>query len=421
MRSAGRVRITVQLIDAATDEHLWAETYERDLRDVLRLQSEVAQAVAGEIRVRLTEQDKARLAPARKVDPAAYDAYLRGWYFINRRRFDEFPKAQEYLQKAVALQPDYALAWAALAQCPLLMVREPQERTRQTTAAARRALELDSTLGEAHVMLGMANTYDFHWTAAEQEFRKAIELSPNSFPAHTSYAMFLVSVGRFDESLAETAKAVELDPLSPLGHFHAGICNFFSRRYAQAIAHFRKAFEIDPSYPWAHDFLAEVYEVKKMYPEALAEYRLSGSVPLLPNADWRACWETELAKSKDRLAAGQRVATFKMALTYVHLGRNGEAIEWMEKGVAERDANMGQLAVQPLFDGLRSDPRFVRLLQRMGLPIVNSIGSSCRHLSAGVVCQSIVEPGQAAAGPAPQPPLACLDAAPGFREASFRR
>jgi TolB-like protein/lipoprotein NlpI len=368
MRAGDRVRITVQLVDAVTDEHLWAETYERDLHDVLWLQSEVAQAIASEIRMRLTAQDRARFARTHKVDPAAYDAFLRGQYFINRRRPQEFPKAQEYLQKAVTLQPGYALAWAALGECSLLILRDPRERTRQTTAYERRALELDPTLGEPHTALAMVHIYDNQWAAAEAEFRKAIELSPNYPLAHDSYAMFLAFMGRFDASLLEAGKALALDPLSPLVHLHVGLCYTAGRRYDQAAEHFRKVFEIDPGNPWTHNVLAEVYVEKKMYPEALAEYRASKSLPPLPDAGWRQVWEAELKRQQAKLADGKRVGPFWMAMVHAYLGKNREAIDWLEKAEDVRDTSMWSIGERRIFDGLRSDPRFSRLLQRLGLP-----------------------------------------------------
>jgi TolB-like protein/DNA-binding winged helix-turn-helix (wHTH) protein/Tfp pilus assembly protein PilF len=367
MRSGERVRITVQLVDATTDEHIWAETYERDLRDVLLLQSEVAQAVAAETRMRLTARDKARFVRSR-VDPVAYDAYLRGRYFINRRRPAEFTKAQEYLKKAVMLQPDYALAWSALAECAFLIIRDPAERTRQATEAARRALELDSSLGEAHTALAMVNIYDYQWAAAEREFRKAIELSPNYPLAHDSYAMFLAFMGRFDESRAAAAKALDLDPLAPLVHLHVAVCECSARRWDKGIEHFRKVFEVDPTSPWGHSLLAEVYASRKMYTEALKEYRLAQYLPEQPDCEWKDCWEAALKKQQAKVAAGKPVAPFWTSLVNLYLGRNSEAIDWLEKAVDERDTNMWTIGVRPTFDPLRSDPRYIRLLQRMGLP-----------------------------------------------------
>ena len=380
-RVGDRVRITAQLIHAPTDTHLWANSYERDLRDVLTLQSEVAQAIADQIRVKMTAQEQARLAGGRPVNPAAHEAYLKGRYYLEKWSPDGAKKAEEYFRQAVAQDPNYGPAYAGLAETYTWGVPglSPEEGAARAKAAALKALASDDTLGEAHASLAIVYLQsDWDFPAAEREFKKAVELNPNYGPAHHWYSHLLLSMGRFDESLTESQRFVELDPLSPAPHLHLGLHYLIARQYDDCIRQELKTLQMDPNYILAHSQLGQAYLFKGMYAEALRELEkareLSGgdktNTARLAHAYGVAGRKDEARKLLQELLStpghGQEIPG-GVAIVYLGLGENEKALEWLLKAYEKQPYWSADLKVDPLFDPLRSDPRFQALLRRLNL------------------------------------------------------
>ena len=384
LRSGGRVRITAQLIQATTDTHLWAQSYERDLRDVLTLQSDVAQAIANEIKIKLTPQEQARLARTGPVNPEAHDAYLKGRYFWNLRTEEGLMKGTELFQQAIEKDPGYALAYAGLADSygvlGLRALTAPKEAYPRAKAAASKALEMNETLAEAHASMGLAELeYDWDWVEAEKEFKRAIELNPSYATAHQWYAVYLSAMGRHNEALAEIKRAEDLDPLSPIISVAAGTLFFVARRYDEALAQCRSALELNAGFYLAHSCLGLVYEQEKLYEEAVSEYQKAialepGSPRLaagLARAYAAAGKRTEALKiiSNLRELSKQRyVSPYGIAMIYAALGDFGQTFAWLEKAYEERSVGLVEFKVSPWFDPLRSNPRFQNLFRRMNFP-----------------------------------------------------
>lgn len=278
-----RVRITVQLIEAATDRNLWADNYDRDVSDVLELHSEVAQAIARQIKIAVTPEEETRLASGRPLNPKAHEAYLRGRYHWNKRTEEGLKKSIEHFQQAVEMDRGYALAYAGLADAYVFLggyqVFPPKEVNTKAKAAALKALELDDTLAEVHASLAIAKLSEWDWLGAERELKRAIELNPSYATAHHWYAYYLETLGRFDEAVEEIQRARELDPLSLIIDITAGDI-MFQRvgQYDKAIAHYRKTLELDPNFGMTHEWLGRAYAQKGMYEEAIAEYQRSVSL-----------------------------------------------------------------------------------------------------------------------------------------------
>src|SRR6266852_63837 len=277
MRSGSRIRITAQLIYAPSDRHLWGESYERDLRDVLVLQSEVARAIAHEINIKLTPQDQTRLATARPVNSEAYELYLKGRYYWNKMSGDDVTRAAEYFSKAIALDDSYAPVYVGLADCYLRQADlgnlPPSEAYGRAKTATLRALEIDNGLAEAHASLAVIRAdHDWDWEGAETEFRRALELDPKHVNAHQWHAVFLAKLGRFKEAFPEIEIAKELDPLSLPVATSAGSILRYARRYDEAIEELRRAIDLEPSFKFTHVELADVYGLKGMFHEAASEW-----------------------------------------------------------------------------------------------------------------------------------------------------
>ena len=385
-RSGNRVGITAQLIYAPTDTHLWAESYERDLRDILSLQKEVARTIAQQIRVTLTPQEQGHLAQAHPVNPEAYELYLKGHYLWNKRTEEGVRKGIEYFRLAIAKDPNYALAFAGLADCYsqpafLGVVRlSPREAISQARAAAMKALELDDTLPEAHTSLALIKTnYDWAWADAEREFRRAIELSPSYANAHHFYSHLLMALGRNEESLSESKRALELDPVDPVINVHLGWDYLYARQYDLAIEQLRKTLELDPNLWDAHEFLGQAYEQKSMYSQAVTEFRKAVLLQSNPRtlaflghtyavSGRRNEAHNVLEKLQD-LSKERYVSPYFIAVIDVGLGAPGRAFEDLERAYEERSENLIYLKVEPIFDSLRPDPRFQELMRRVGLPL----------------------------------------------------
>lgn len=379
-RAGDRVRITAQLIHAPTDTHLWADSYERDLRDVLTLQSEVAQAIADQIRVKMTAQEQVRLAGGRQVNPAAHEAYLKGRYYLEKWSPDGAKKAEEYFQEAVAKDPNYGPAYAGLAETYTWGVPglSPEEGAARAKAAVLKALAVDDTLGEAHASLAIVLQNDWDLPAAEKEFKKAIELNPNYGAAHHWYSHLLLAMGRFDESLTESKRFVELDPLSPAPHLHLGYHYLIARQYDDCIRQELKTLQMDPNYIEAHAQLGQAYLGKGMYREAIQELEkareLSSDAPAylayLGHALGVAGRTNEARQVLSQLRKRPGVADSYpgyLAVVYAGLGDKEQALTWLEKGYQKRASWLVTFQAEPVFSSLRSEPRFQALLRGMGL------------------------------------------------------
>jgi tetratricopeptide (TPR) repeat protein len=383
VRSGDKLRITVQLVDARTDRHIWAEDYNRDLRDVVAVQGDVARRIAEEIRITLTPEQRAELTSRHQINPEAYEAYLRGRYFWNRRTEEGMKKAIEYFEQSMDKDPNSPLAYDGLADCWLSLgwygYLPPKETFPQAKIAAMKAMELDASLAEAHTSLAFASmNYDWDWSAAEREFQKAIELNPNYANAHHWYADYLSAVGRHQEAITESKRALELDPVSPIINAWLGWRYFFARQYDLAIEQYLKTLEMDPTFVPAHLVLGQGYEQKSMPEKAIDELQeavsLSGGSSLYVSslahayatAGRRAEAERLLRQMNER-ARHNYVPSFHIAIIHAGLGQRDQALVWLEKGYQERSAWMVWLKVDPRFDVLRSDPRFQDLLRRVGL------------------------------------------------------
>jgi TolB-like protein/DNA-binding winged helix-turn-helix (wHTH) protein/Flp pilus assembly protein TadD len=384
LRSGDQVRITAQLIEASTDKHLWSQSYEGELRDTLALQNRVASAIADQIRINLTPREQAALKSAKAVNPEAYQSYLKGRYFWNKRTADGLKAALAYFNQAIEEDPKYAQAYSGLADTYALLgdwqyaVMTPKEAFPKAKAAAIKALELDNTLGEAHNSLAFVlDGFDWDFDSAGKEFQRAIELDPGYATAHHWYAWHLSLLGRFDDAIAEMRKAENLDPLSLIINADLAELLGLAHSYDESIQQSRKTIEMDPHFALAHNQLAQAYLQKHMYEEAVAELqeavKLSGGSPTcianLARAYVASGKRSEAVKLlsdlKKRSNPGYSNAA-EIAMIYASLGDTDQAMNWLEKGYEER-FNPGVL-LRPGFDPLRSDPRFKELLRRIGLP-----------------------------------------------------
>ena len=385
LRSGDQVRITAQLIEASTDKHLWSQSYKGELRDTLALQNRVAGAIADEIRISLSPQEQASLTNAKIVNPEAYESYLKGRYFWNKRTADGLKAALAYFKQATEEDPKYAKAYSGLADTYALLgdwqyaVLTPKEAFPEAKAAAIRALELDNSLSEAHTSLAFVlDGFDWDLDAGGKEFQRAIELNPGYATAHHWYAWHLSLLGRFDEALAEMKKAENLDPLSLIINADLAELLVLAHHYDESIEQSHKTIEMDPNFAFAHNQLAQAYLQKQMYYEAVAELKkavqLSGNSPTcMANlarayvaSGKRSEAEKLLGDLKKRSNAAYSNAP-EIAIVYVSLGDTDQAMNWLEKGYQER-FNPGVL-LRPGFDPLRSNQRFQSLLHRVGLPM----------------------------------------------------
>ena len=387
-RVGDHVRIRVQLVHASTDRHLWAQAYDRELRDTLLLQSQAAGDIVREIQRRLTPPQQERLAAARPVDPESYEAYLKGLYFSNKRSAQSFVRAIDYFQQAIAKSPDNALAYSRLSDAYLgqTYTGTPVRAIRQmATATALQSVQLDPSLAEAHASLAsIRELIDFDWQGAETEYVRAIELNDNSAVVRQDYAMFLVSQGRFDEGLREAQRSQDLDPLSP--YVLSTYCMDFmmARRYVQASQKCRQALELDPGYYHALCHLAQIDESTGNYDRSFAEFekcasalgeppaRLAAMKQAFRHGGIKALWRKQLEFSlelnigfKDRYYDVEDA--YQVASLYSLLGERDAAILWLQKAYADRSVLLEWMKTDPAFDNLRSDPRFVAVLRTANL------------------------------------------------------
>jgi eukaryotic-like serine/threonine-protein kinase len=382
-RFGSRVKITAQLIHAATDRHLWAESYERDQQDVLALQSDVARAIADEIRIKLTPRERTKLARARPVNPEVHEAYLKGRFYLNKDRRDDINKAIAFFEQAIAKDEEYAPAHAGLADAygalrdPIIGQQlSPKEAIPKALDAARRALALDDTLPDAHIPIAdILWRYDWDWAAAEQEFKRALDLDPGSARTHSRYGSYLSSMGRHDESIAQVKRALEISPLDVDIMEELGWRLNMARRYDEATAQFRKMIDMDLDVPALHVGLSWVYEATGLFAEALDEMLKSPQPYPEDPARLRKAFAVSgwkgVAREQIRLlkeSTGIYVSPYLLANYYITLGDHDQAIASFEQGYRERDALMPWIKVDPHVDPLRSDLRFQDLIRRMNFP-----------------------------------------------------
>jgi eukaryotic-like serine/threonine-protein kinase len=367
LRSGNRVRITAQLIQASTEKHLWAETYDRDLRDVLTLQSEVAQAITREIRIAVTPDEQARLSSVRPVNPEAYEAYLKGRHLD----FLDNAKAVEFHQRAMQIDPAWAPPYAAIVTPTLVLGLPPTEACAKARAAAGKALELDDTLSEAHSAMAQVKLdCDWDWAGTEREFKRSLELDPSNSKAHHFYSHYLLAMRRFDQSLIESKRALELDPLSELLNTHLAWHYVWAHQPDPAIEQCRKTLEVFPNSWQGHTFRMWAYEMKGKYEDAIGDELDSKMAVRLKRAygrfGARGYWQSRLDSALEQTKRGY-VSPLDITIFYGHLGHRDEAFAWLERAYDERSVWMAQLSCDPRLDPLRSDPRFQELLRRMNL------------------------------------------------------
>jgi TolB-like protein/Tfp pilus assembly protein PilF len=382
-RAENRARITAQLIQCSDQTHIWADSSERDLVNIVSLRADVAQAVAKNIQIVLKPNERTRLTAPRQVNPEAYQAYLRGLYFWNQFNAGSTQTAITYFQKAIEIEPEYAAAYAGLANVYSLAARVgelgSEEAYSQARAAAKRAAALDDDSAEAHVSLAfVAVGHDLDWTAAEREYHRAIELNPNLSLAHLGYGHLLLVLRRPDEAWSELRTAQNLDPVSQATGLTMLNSLYCSRKYDEAVVAAKQWLELYPDSVGLHDRLGDAYTQKGMDSLAVAEYQkaevLSGSAPsriaalerASQTSGLKAFWQKKLALDQEPTSPGFR--PFDVAYAYATLGDRDNSVAWLEKAYNERSWRVSELGIEPRFDGLRSDPRFQDLLRRIGLP-----------------------------------------------------
>ena len=382
-KAADQVRVNVQLINAQTDSHLWADTYDRKLTHLFAVETEIATKIADTLQAKLTSSEKQAIAVRPTKNSEAHELYLRGRFYFNKGLGPEFDKSRQYYQQAVELDPNYALAYVGLADfygfAFAVGLLPPEEKwAKMEEYMANKALELDPTLGEAYNPLAAAKLYYRRdWPAAEHDFRRGLELSPNFAEMHAHYAICLLLFSRNQEAFAEMQRALNPDPLSPRFGFWLGWLHFFTRQYDAALKQFRKTLELDSNLPMLHEYLGYTYEKKQMHKEAIAEWskglRLIGAdedASLLErtytesgfDAALRALAQKRLETFKEKTGRGEYVPSYEYVVAYMRLDDKEQAFAWLAKAFAERNRFAFEITVNPIFDSLRSDPRFEKIV-----------------------------------------------------------
>ncbi|MDA4128792.1 MAG: tetratricopeptide repeat protein [Thaumarchaeota archaeon] len=381
IRKAGnRLRITVQLIDVQSQGHLWAQSYDREFDDVFAVQSDVAKQVADALRVRMLPNETRQLEKRPTKSTEAHSLYLKGRYYWNERTMESLKKAVGYFEKAIEIDPVYAMARVGLADSYVVLADQgilpPSEALPKAKALATRALDLDENFAEAHATLGLVMTGEWDWAGSERELRRAIDLNPSYASAHQWYCVYLRVVGRFDEAMAEVRKAHELDPLSPIMAFNIGSTYLYERRYDEAIKQFKQIIDTDPDFLLAHYFLGMTYASKSMFEEAIAEIQKARALSsaaffsnFLAYSLAMSGRREDAVKVVDELVGRSRaeyVSPFIIGSAYVGIDKE-KAFEWLEKAYDVRDSLLIYLNQVWFYDALHSDPRYAALLKKMGL------------------------------------------------------
>jgi len=387
LREGERLRITVQLIHGPTDRHLWAQTFDRELRGVLALQGELARAIASEIRITLTPAEEARLVNAPPVMQEAYDAYLKGLYHLTRQP-PEVPKSLQYFRQSIDMDPTYAPAYVGLADSynrfAIQGERPPREVYPLARAALVKAVELDDSFAEAHAVLGVVKfRFDWDWDGAERELRRALQLAPNSSRAHLAHGWYSKVMGRMDEMLDHLARSRDLDPLSLTANVALAEALYDNQRYDEAIALIHSVRELDPNSGRAYMFLGLLYAAKGMHGEAGSACQKALELAPEDHLVLSDCGQVYAQSGRHRdavmafeeltsLSARRHVDAYRVAALaaaiYTDPAESHRVLEWLARAYEERSANLCLLTVDPAFDGVRSDPRFQDLVRRMNFP-----------------------------------------------------
>ena len=373
----------VELIDAALDKVIWSQQYNRKQTDLVTLQSEIARDVSSKLKSQLSGADVAKVEKNYTGNAEAYQLYLKGKFYWNKRTGESLKQAAELYRQAIEKDPNYALAYSGLAETYVLFssydVAPASDSMPQAKAAAQRALAIDDSLAEAHTALGFyLSNYEWDRDGSEKEYRRAIELKPNYATAHHWLGADLVYVKRFEDSLVELKRAEELDPLSPIIGTNLGDTLVFARRYDEAIAQYKRTLVSNPNFGYAHQALGWAYGIKGMYPEAMAETRTAIEQRNGSSAKgYLGLWLARSGKREEALqllnelkqeSARNYVQPYTFALIYIGLGDKAEALNWLEKQMSGHSETANQYAVDPELDDLRSEPRFKEMLKRMNLP-----------------------------------------------------
>ncbi len=380
-RSADEVRVNVQLVRAETDAHLWADTFDRKLTDIFQIESDIAKTVAETLKTKLTGSEERAISEQPTANVEAHELYLKGRYFWNRRTAENLRRALSYFQQAAEKDPNYALAYAGIADTcglfPVYGVGAPEEYLPRAKAAAEKAIALDDSLAEAHASMGYVNYAYFNGVESAREFERAIELNPKYPTAHHWYGrLTLVMLGQLDHAIAEMKRAYELDPVSPIIHSDLGGVNLMARRYDEAIKQLRGTVEIDPEFYWAHRWLGMALELKGDLDGAIAEYKKAlqlnddpVGLAFIAHAEASMGRQSEAREILAQLTEAARkryVQHYAFALIHLALGEKDQALDWLERGVQVRGgSHLCFIKVDPFFDPLRGDPRFETLVQKV--------------------------------------------------------
>ncbi|UCE22279.1 MAG: protein kinase [Candidatus Aminicenantes bacterium] len=381
VRKAGkRLRITVQLVNVADGFPIWSERYERDLEDTFTLWDEISLAVVDKLKIELLGEEKTKLTKRYTDNLEAYNLYVQGRYFWNKRTEEGLKKAIDYFEQALKLDPRYALAFTGIADAYSMLSAynflSPHETNPKAREAVLKALEIDNTLAEAYTSLGhIKERYDFDWQGSEEEYKKAIELNPNYPLAHHWYGSLLRATGRFNEAHEEFTRALELDPLSISINTSMATIHLCLGEYEQAIAWCQKTLEINPNYGWAHAVMGRTYVVISDYDKAIAEFRMAttlsrGYLTELGNAYALAGEKDRALEILGELIGQSRkryVSSYGIALVYAGMGEKEKALEYLDKAYEERVSDLYSVKIDYRFDSLRSDPRFIAFLEKMGM------------------------------------------------------
>lgn len=386
LRDGDRLMLRTELVDVTRGSQLWGKQYDANIADAPKLQQQISQDIASNLRVRLTESEQERIQRHYSASPAAYELYLKGRFYWDKRTKQGLEQAIQYFEQAIKIDPNYALAYAGLADSYALLDdwgdTAPRDSFPKARAAAEKAIAIDDSLAEAHASLGLVReAYDWDWAGAEKEFKRAIELNPNYATAHQWYGLYLASFGRFAEGEAEVRRAKELDPLSPIVNMALPEVYTWERRYDDAIPEYKKILALDPSFPGAYGNLTDIYEKKHMYAEALdlsQQYAaLKGESDMAREArkafaesGYNGLLRTELAKGLEERAHGQYNNPVAIAGVYALLGDQQKALDWLQRGYEEHSSGMQYIGVYPEFDSLRDNPKYQYWLGVLGLPTV---------------------------------------------------